>query len=468
MTIPKLVPSQFETYDPTEPPPPFGHELKKYVPLDEDYVNLNPGSWGTVPLPVLFAATRLGYEIERNPDKIYRQAFLPLIYKARESVAKLICAQTDEVVFAPNATHALNTVLRAFEWREGDLLIGATTLYGAVANTIRYLADRSEHPRPEAHLVEYTFPLTHLQILDIFRAKLRAVKELYADRQFTDVPPLSPGYSEDPADKKNKIVAVFDSITAQPGWLMPWQEMVAVCREEGVWSVVDAAHSIGQEPDINVGEAKPDFWVSDCHKWLYAKRGCAALYVPKRNQYIIKSSIPTSHNYVPRGCLKERGKCTHFVMQHAWTGTPDHTSYATVPDALAFREWLGGEKAINGYCHQLALSGGKRLAEILGTRLMDQTGKHTLNMPNIQLPLPVESIRGELYEPDMIPEINVYLRDKLLDEWKTYVVHYFHAGAWWCRCSPQVFNELSDFEYLGAALIVVCREIKERFVFRSA
>ena len=48
--------------------------------------------------------------------------------------------------------------------------------------------------------------------------------------------------------------------------------------------------------------------------------------------------------------------------------------------ALAFREWLGGEKVINDYCHKLALDGGRRLAQILGTRLMDETGELTLNM----------------------------------------------------------------------------------------
>ena len=50
--------------------------------------------------------------------------------------------------------------------------------------------------------------------------------------------------------------------------------------------------------------------------------------------------------------------------------------------ALDFREWLGGEEKINEQCHKLALEGGKRLAEILGTSLLDEseTGEETLNM----------------------------------------------------------------------------------------
>ena len=38
--------------------------------------------------------------------------------------------------------------------------------------------------------------------------------------------------------------------------------MVQICKDEGVWSVIDAAHSIGQEVDLDLNNAKPDFWVS--------------------------------------------------------------------------------------------------------------------------------------------------------------------------------------------------------------
>ena len=46
-----------------------------------------------------------------------------LLDNTRARVAKLIGAETDEVVFVPNATHGVNTVLRNFEWHEGDVLI---------------------------------------------------------------------------------------------------------------------------------------------------------------------------------------------------------------------------------------------------------------------------------------------------------------------------------------------------------
>lgn len=50
--------------------------------------------------------------------------------------------------------------------------------------------------------------------------------------------------------------------------------------------------------------------------------------------------------------------------------------------ALDFRKWLSGEVRINAYCKDLAIKGGQRLVEILGTEDMDSTPNHelTLNM----------------------------------------------------------------------------------------
>ena len=44
MPITQLAASRYDTYDPNEKPPPFGHSLKPYFPYDDDFVNLNHGT----------------------------------------------------------------------------------------------------------------------------------------------------------------------------------------------------------------------------------------------------------------------------------------------------------------------------------------------------------------------------------------------------------------------------------------
>ena len=149
--------------------------------------------------------------------------------------------------------------------------------YGAVERTAQYLADRAEPPRPTVHTLELTYPTSHADIVQVFRAKVRALKTAHSGTRFD----ILPTYTS-LEGKHNRIVAIIDAIVANPGVAVPWKELVEVCREEGVWSVIDAAHSLGQEIGINLEAVKPDFWVSNCHKWLYVKRGCATLYVPKR------------------------------------------------------------------------------------------------------------------------------------------------------------------------------------------
>ena len=58
-----------------------------------------------------------------------------------------------------------------------------------------------------------------------------------------------------------------------------------------------------------------------------------------------------------------------------------------VRTALDFREWLGGEAKINGYCRDLAIRGGKTLAEILGTEEMDETPTRELTLNMVRNPL---------------------------------------------------------------------------------
>ena len=162
-------------------------------------------------------------------------------------------ADTDEIVLVSNATTALNTVLRNFEWREGDVIVlgniahytgvswrmlttwslAASTTYPSAADTARYLADRSEQPRPTIHTIEYSFPFTHAQVVDLFRLELRKVKQLHANTQFTDVPPASPNFVTDATVKKRRCECRREGVHSShsaSGWEEKMQSMATVAN----------------------------------------------------------------------------------------------------------------------------------------------------------------------------------------------------------------------------------------------
>ncbi|KAF8886308.1 pyridoxal phosphate-dependent transferase [Infundibulicybe gibba] len=394
LKMPQLqLPEPAELYKTT--PPKFGHPMHKLFPFDPEYVNLNHGSFGSLPLPVLSSCNMLTEVAESNPDLFNRLTFQPLLVDVRRRIAELIGAKTDECVLVQNTSLGLNVILRNIEWEKEDTIVIFNTTYGSISRTAQNLGDIP--PYPAISQFTLLFPTTRGEIIDQFRDHLRSLP------------------------KTGKRVAIIDAIVSNPGMRLPWEELTEICRQEGVWSVLDAAHSIGQELNINLSKSRPDFWVSNCHKWLFAKRPCAVLYVPERNQHIIKTSIPTSPTYISP---KDRTG-PNFVEQFEANGTTDYVPFLSVA-AVGWRR----------RSHQCLLSfsrheGWKRLAEVMGTRQLDPEGAFTLNMVNVELPLPAE------IQPTV--EIDAMFENKLLLDHKAYSAHFYHNGRWWTR-----FNSVLD------------------------
>ncbi|CAK5280419.1 unnamed protein product [Mycena citricolor] len=428
------------------PAPPFGHPMLEYFPFDKEVKIMNHGSYGSLPVPVLEKCTALAAQAEANPDMWNRVTYLPLLTRVRERVAALLGAQTDECVMVANASAGVSTVLRNIEWAKGDVIVTFRSTYGAVERAVQYICDSPPHPT--VTVVPLVFPTTPEAVVAQFRAHLKAI-------------PRVPGQT---------VLAIIDALVSLPGVLLPWEEMVKVCKEEGVLSLVDGAHAIGQVVGIDLSKIEPDFFISNCHKWLYAKRGCAVLYVPLRNQHLVKSSFPTSHAYISPA----NRTTPNFVEQFDWTATIDLVPFVSVGPALDFRQWLGGEAKINEYCHQLVMDGAARVAEILGTSVLDPTGDMTGNM--VTPPMPGYDFAHKHSGADQTPfsQANVKIplpddldakatmdkmREKTLVQRKIYVPSFFlPETGWWIRVCAQVWNEMSDFELLGRVLLEVCSE----------
>ncbi len=80
---------------------------------------LNHGSFGACPRPVLGYQARLRRQLERQPVRFFLETCEPLLDEARSSLARFLKASAADLVFVPNATAGVNTVLRSLRFRKG-------------------------------------------------------------------------------------------------------------------------------------------------------------------------------------------------------------------------------------------------------------------------------------------------------------------------------------------------------------
>ncbi|KZT60599.1 PLP-dependent transferase [Calocera cornea HHB12733] len=410
--------------------PKLGHGMLEQFCFPPGFINLNHGSYGSLPIPVLRATEKLAIEAEQRPDLFLRNTARRLLEEVRARVAPVVKADVEDCVILTNATHGVNTVLFNIEWQPGDVIVQFSSTYGAVQRTILMTLDRTKGV--ELISIPVTYPIKHSELLARFRSTLSSI----------------------PRHDNQKVVALIDGIASKPGVRLPWEEMVAMTKEFGVWSVVDGAHLLGQLP-VDLKKTDPDFWVSNGHKWLFSKRASAVFYVPKRNQHLIKFTLPTSIGYVSdRDAVPAAEGNERFVKLFEYCGTIDYVPFLSITPALDFRMSLGGEDRITAYCHNLAVEGGKRLAEMLGTEVMDKWGELTANMTNVRLPM---SPPGQL-ATDELRDLIFSMCDQLTQERDLMVNLYVHDDKWWVRCSAQIWNELSDFEKAGEILLEMCKQ----------
>ncbi|RYO89842.1 hypothetical protein DL766_006566 [Monosporascus sp. MC13-8B] len=189
--------------------PSFGSRmLKDHFNFADGYLPLNHGSFGTCPDRVLEYQRALQLQTEARPDTFLRYTYPKLLDEARAAIAPLLGVQTQEVVFVPNATTGVNTVLRNLAYEEGDVLLYFNTIYGACLKTAESVGEITPL---KARSIDIAYPISDDEIVRLFREAVTAVR----------------------AQGKNAKLAMFDTVLTFPGMRFPWEALVDTCRELG-------------------------------------------------------------------------------------------------------------------------------------------------------------------------------------------------------------------------------------------
>jgi selenocysteine lyase/cysteine desulfurase len=383
--------------------PPFGHQLLPLFALQSNYTNLNHGSFGSPPQSVI-ASQRQWYDyVEENPDRWYRYHVYSEMDDAREIVANYVGADKEDIVFVLNASHGVNAVLRSLKIAPPGKILYLNLAYQMVKNTLQFMHEMYSEQLVQVNI---TFPTSNEQIVQL-------VKEAFDNHT---------------ADGGIQLVS-FSHITSVPSLILPIEELIPLCQSRGAMVLIDGAHAMGHIP-IQLNELNADFYVSNGHKWFYTPKGSAFLWARKDRQPLIYPTV-----------ISDEGQgATVFQMEFSWEGTMDYSAYLSFPAALQFRNQFG-DNAIMSYIHDLAVEGGQLLAEMWNTDLLVDPSMIGA-MVNVRLPVTSQT--------NMTVVRN--LPTLLLERYTTWVPVYPLQGNWYTRVSAQIYNELSDFKYLGNAV----------------
>ncbi|GAX43247.1 isopenicillin-N epimerase [Tolypothrix sp. NIES-4075] len=378
--------------------------------LDSSVTFLNHGSFGACPKAVLSAQQRLREQLENEPLRFFGREWEGLLDDARSKLAEFVGADAENLVFVPNATTGVNSVLRSLIFHPEDEILTTNHEYNACRNALDFIASRTG---ARVVVAKIPFPLeSPQQILD-------AVIER-----------VSP---------KTRL-ALLDHVTSQTGLIFPIQELVKQLQERGVDTLVDGAHAPGMLA-LNLSEIGATYYTGNCHKWLCAPKSAAFLYVQPDKQPEIRP-LTISH-----GANSPRTDKSRFQLEFDWMGTNDPTAYMCVPEAIAFMGSLlsGGWDELRQRNHQLALQARQLLCEAL----------------NVSMLCPDEMIGSMAVVP--MPEVLesrsfMSLRDELFDRFgiQVQVVPWQEKPKLLVRVSAQIYNTLEQYEYLAKALKELC------------
>ncbi|KAI1299033.1 aminotransferase family protein-like protein [Xylaria venustula] len=356
------------------PKVPFGRAMRDaHFGFGADYTPINHGSYGTYPLSVRDAHTALRAEVEAAPDRFIVLDWPSRLRESRALLSQFLNCETEELVLVPNATTGSDTVLKNLKWERGDVVLVYEAVYEAVAAGLAWLVDTFGI---RVEVVPLRLPMGDAEIVEAMVGAARRIRKSAGERL---------------------RLAIVDTVVSMPGLRIPFEALVPALQAEGALVFVDGAHGIGHV-DIDLSTLKPDFFVTSLNKWLLVPRGVSALYVARRHQGLIRTSLPTSVRYRGRAGEKAADDGA-FVRLFDFVASHDMTNFLTVKATLTFRsEICGGEDAIRSYCRAVARQGGEIAAEILGTEIMDTPNSRMREcfFANVRLPLEIaaESARS--------------------------------------------------------------------------
>jgi isopenicillin-N epimerase len=382
--------------------------LKEHFLLDPNIIFLNHGSFGASPKPVFEAYQNWQRRLERQPVLFLGRELDALLLESRTALGKYLNADSDDLVYIPNATHGVNIIARSLDLQAGDEILTTDHEYGACDYTWEFISDKTG--------AKYIHQPIRLPV----HSREEIVEEFLEG--------ITP----------HTKAVYLSHITSPTALCLPVEEICRRARELGILSIVDAAHSPGQL-SLDLQQLGADIVFGNCHKWMLAPKGSAFLYVRREIQSQVEPFIVSWGSHP----TPDTTTGSRFIDLFQWTGTKDPTAALTVPSSIQFMKdhnWEG----VRCECHIL-------LRQVIG-RVCDLT--------HLPPPYPLDSDFYHQMGIAPLPLSNLpVLKSRLYDEYKIEIPLTQWQDKQFLRISIQGYNDQEDVDALLRALEVLLPQV---------
>lgn len=375
----------------------YGKSILNLWNINPEITFLNNGSFGATPKSVLYKQRQYSDEMESNPVKFVVEKSWELLDKSNAKLATFVNSKPENIAFIDNATTAVNTVLHflIFQKKISGTILYTNHTYPAVVNALKYYEEFSDI---SLKMVQIPFDTTSEEIIELF------------EKSITD-------------DIK---IAIIDSISSATSILFPIDELSEMFNRREIISIVDAAHGVGCTK-LNLENPKFDFYTSNNHKWLFAPKGSAFLYVSdKYLEQIHPLAISLFYGM-------------SFRREFEWQGTKDLSAYIATSDSIDFYNDMGGSSILD-YNSNLNYQAKKLILEKMDTYS---------NSDKLNTTMSTFFLSDEI---TIHHELSMQLRHFFHDNYKIEIPFMIFDDKVWFRITCQIFNELNDYAILINAM----------------
>ena len=389
---------------------PNRSKLSKYWNLNPKTVFLNHGSFGACPQEILDHQFKLRTELESDPVHFFDVTSKQLWADSIETFADFINADKEGIVFVPNATSGVNTILRSLSLKPDDEIIILDHTYQACWNTVDFVTKRSG---AKTVIVPLPYPIENSE--EVTQVILNYTTE------------------------KTKL-ALIDTVTSPTGIRLPFENIVSELQSRSIDVLLDAAHGPGIV-SLDLKKLKPAYVTGNAHKWLCTPKGSAFLHIREDKRPDIRP-LSISHGASVDGSKNER-----IRLEFDWTGTQDITPWLCIPKSIKYIDSLveGGWAEIMEYNTNLAIEARNIILEVLGTPKMCPDSM-IVGLSAVALPGEGVATKSVL-EPDPLHTL-LYAKYNI----QVPVFGWPHHNRRYLRTASYLYNSIEEYRYLAEIL----------------